>query len=88
MTDKGFMLGFQVIDRFYMLAWHDQNMYRCGWMDIQKSDYLLVLVNDRARAGAIDDFAEDAGWIHRITFRKLEFRPLNHYLRFRSGGLG
>ncbi len=73
MTDQGLMLVFQITDRFNVYTRYDQNMHRCGGVDIQESDYLLVLENDRAGAGAIDYLAEDTGWIHKTTFGPPEF---------------
>ncbi len=84
--NQGFILGGQVVYGGDVLAWHDQDMNRCSWMDVQEGYHLLILVNGRTGDIAFNDLTENAVWIHESIPKELRFHRADHRFRFRLCG--
>jgi hypothetical protein len=65
-----------LVDRCDVLVRHDQDVRRGNRMDVEKSGYSLVFVNDGGGRLSISNFAEDA--IRHVEFLVWDFANYNN----------
>ena len=59
-SDQCFIHSVNFISGSDVFAGNDEDMDGSDWMNVQKCNHLVVLVNYRARAFTLNDLAEDA----------------------------